>query len=320
MRYAVISDIHGNKPALDAVLSDARSQGLESFIVAGDYCLSGPWPDQCLSILRELERAVIIRGNEEYYLEYLKDKDQSQWTDGQMQISYWNYRNISDENLDWLLSLVPSREFSCNEISIHVSHQLDDYITDLPRIFFTHSSGIVERYKDEDVSPEQLQRDIAEAINQDDLLKSLISSLEEGIYIFGHSHIQWSYKVPGKNVYLINPGSCGLPLDGVRNTLPYTVLDIEDNGSVSIEERRVPFDLMGYAESIKATTQYSEAHVWSEVIMRELKSSREHLSFFLKFVEEYARGIGDEVRPFTVETWENAYKEWSRSQDDKSNA
>ena len=320
MRYAVISDIHGNKPALDAVLSDARSQGIESFIVAGDYCLSGPWPDQCLSTLRELERAVIIRGNEEYYLEYLKDKDQSQWTDGQMQISYWNYRNIRRENLDWLLSLVPSREFSCNEISIHVSHQLDDYITGLPRIFFTHSSGIVERYKDEDVSPEQLQRDIAEAIDQDDLFKSLISSLEEGIYIFGHSHIQWSYKVPGKNVYHINPGSCGLPLDGVRNTLPYTILDIEDNGSVSIEERRVPFDLMGYAESIKATTQYSEAHVWSEVIMRELKSSREHLSFFLKFVEEYARSIGDEVRPFTVETWENAYKEWSRSQDDKSNA
>jgi predicted phosphodiesterase len=320
MRYAVISDIHGNKPALDAVLSDARSQGIESFIVAGDYCLSGPWPDQCLSTLRELERAVIIRGNEEYYLEYLKDKDQSQWTDGQMQISYWNYRNIRRENLDWLLSLVPSREFSCNEISMHVSHQLDDYIKGLPRVFFTHSSGMVERYGYQDISHEQIQKDIAEAIDQDELLKSLISSLDEGVYIFGHSHIQWSYKVPDKDVYVINPGSCGLPLDGVRNTLPYTILDIDDNGNVSIEERRVPFDLMGYADSIKDTTQYSEAHVWSEVIMRELKSSGEHLSFFLKFVDEYARSIGDEVRPFTVETWENAYKKWSSSQDDKSNA
>lgn len=320
MRYAVLSDVHGNKPALDAVLSDARSQGVESFIVAGDYCLSGPWSDQCLSTLRELERAVIIRGNEEYYLEYLKDKDQSQWTDGQMQISYWNYRNIRGENLDWLLSLVPSREFECKGITIHISHQFDDYIKGLPRIFFTHSSGMVERYGYQDITHEQIQKDIAEEIDQDELLKSLISSLDEGVYIFGHSHIQWSYKVPGKDVYVFNPGSCGLPLDGVRNTLPYTILDIDDNGNVSIEERRVPFDLKGYADSIKDTTQYTEAHVWSEVIMRELKSSGEHLSFFLRFVDEYARSIGDEVRPFTVETWENAYKKWSSLQDDKSNA
>ncbi len=315
MRYAVISDVHGNKPALDAVLEDARSQGIENFIVAGDYCLSGPRPDQCLSTLRELERAVIIRGNEEYYLEYLKDKDQSLWTDGQMQISYWNYRNISRENLDWLLSLVPYREVVSDGITIHVSHQFDDYIKGLPRLFFTHSSGIVERYKDEGISHERLHRDITDAIDRDDRLKTLISSLEEGIYIFGHSHIQWSYKVPGKEVRLINPGSCGLPLDGVMNTLPYTILDIADNGNVSIEERRVPFDLQSYADSIKDTTQYTEARVWSEVIMRELKSSREHLSFFLKFVEEYAGSIGDEVRPFTVETWENAYREWIRSQD-----
>ena len=37
MRYAVLSDVHGNKPALDAVLEDARSQGIENIIVAGDY-------------------------------------------------------------------------------------------------------------------------------------------------------------------------------------------------------------------------------------------------------------------------------------------
>jgi len=315
MRYAVLSDVHGNKPALDAVLDDARSQGIENFIVAGDYCLSGPWPDQCLTTLKNLKDAVIIRGNEEYYLEHLKGRDQSKWTDGQMQISYWNYRNIRSDNLDWLLSLVSSREFICNGITIHISHQLDDYVSGLPRLFYTHSSGIVERYKDEDVTSKQLQRDIAEAIDQDEYMKSLISSLEEGIYIFGHSHMQWSYKVPDKNVCVINPGSCGLPLDGIRNTLPYTILDIDDNGDISIEERRVPFDLKSYAESIKDTTQYTEAHVWSEVIMRELKSSREHLSFFLKFAEEYARRIGDEVRPFTVETWENAYKEWSLSEE-----
>ena len=84
MRYAVISDIHGNKPAFDTVLADAKQQGIDDFIFAGDYCLSGPFSDECISTLREIENKVMIRGNEERYLENLIGKDQSKWTDGQM--------------------------------------------------------------------------------------------------------------------------------------------------------------------------------------------------------------------------------------------
>ena len=88
MKYAVISDIHGNKPALDAVLDDASQKGITDFIFAGDYCLSGPYPDECISTLREIENKKIIRGNEERYLENLIGKNQSKWTDGQMQVKF----------------------------------------------------------------------------------------------------------------------------------------------------------------------------------------------------------------------------------------
>ena len=50
-RFAVISDIHGNLPALNAVLDDARSRGISEFVFAGDYCLSGPFPDECIATL-----------------------------------------------------------------------------------------------------------------------------------------------------------------------------------------------------------------------------------------------------------------------------
>ena len=40
MRFAIISDIHGNLPALNAVLEDADNNNIENFIFAGDYCLS----------------------------------------------------------------------------------------------------------------------------------------------------------------------------------------------------------------------------------------------------------------------------------------
>ena len=40
MRFAIISDIHGNLPALDAVLEDTKNNNIDSFIFVGDYCLS----------------------------------------------------------------------------------------------------------------------------------------------------------------------------------------------------------------------------------------------------------------------------------------
>ena len=46
MKYAVISDIHGNLPALKVVLADAEKQGADAYIFGGDYCLSGPYPNE----------------------------------------------------------------------------------------------------------------------------------------------------------------------------------------------------------------------------------------------------------------------------------
>ena len=81
MKYAIISDIHGNFPAMQAVLKDVKEQGISSFIFAGDYCISGPWPDECIDAIRAIPEKFIIRGNEEKYLENLIDEDQSLWTD-----------------------------------------------------------------------------------------------------------------------------------------------------------------------------------------------------------------------------------------------
>ena len=310
-RLAVISDVHGNKPALDAVLMDAKRQGINEFLFAGDYCLSGPFPDECINTLRGIPNKQIVRGNEERYIEALEGADQSTWTDGQMQISYWNYINISAENRKWLSTLPKSIALSVNGRAILVSHQLDDYITGKPELFFTRSSRFAAKYGERNNSAETVKDDIEAEIERTPEFTCLLSGLADGVYIFGHSHLQWSYKVPGREVYLLNPGSCGLPLDCIRNTLPYAIVSVEENGQAAIQLRRIPFDLSAYAESIRHTTQYAGARVWSEVIMRELRTSREHLVFFLKFVEQYANDVGDARRPYSVETWENAFAEWA---------
>ena len=121
-RFAVVSDIHGNLPALNAVLEDAKSRGISGFIFAGDYCLSGPFPDECIAMLMMLDHTHIVRGNEEKYLENLIGKDQSDWTDGQMQVTYWCFRNVSAEHLRFLTALPHTIEFRVNGVKIHLSH------------------------------------------------------------------------------------------------------------------------------------------------------------------------------------------------------
>jgi diadenosine tetraphosphatase ApaH/serine/threonine PP2A family protein phosphatase len=61
---ALLYDIHGNLPALGAVLEDVSQQGEERFLLGGDYTLFGAWPVETVNLLRELD-AVWIRGNGE---------------------------------------------------------------------------------------------------------------------------------------------------------------------------------------------------------------------------------------------------------------
>jgi putative phosphoesterase len=68
MRVAVLADIHGNLPALNAVLRDVEAAGVDTVVLGGDLA-DGPMPAQTLDRLEELgERAVWVRGNSDRWL------------------------------------------------------------------------------------------------------------------------------------------------------------------------------------------------------------------------------------------------------------
>jgi predicted phosphodiesterase len=62
---ALLYDIHGNLPALEAVLDDARGAGAERWLLGGDFASWSPWPHETIELLRSLERSTWIRGNGE---------------------------------------------------------------------------------------------------------------------------------------------------------------------------------------------------------------------------------------------------------------
>lgn len=309
MRFAIVSDIHGNLPALNAVMEDAQKSNIDSFLFVGDYCLSNPYPDECISRIRNLDRKYSIRGNEESYLERLIGKDQSAWADGQMQISYYGYQKISPENMDYLLSMPEQMELVFHGIRLHMAHSSEAFIGDCEHREWA-TSKVAMRYKDRKITQKAFRTDIHRYFDGDEQFHGLLGGLENGIYIFGHSHIQWSYRADDGKKIFINPGSCGLPLDCIDGGIPYTILDISDKEDILVEERRVPFPVDEYIEILLQSDQYARANVWTKVIVKEWKTRREHTFFFLRFAEEYAARIGDVRRPFAVSTWEEAYALW----------
>lgn len=311
MRFAIVSDIHGNLPALNAVIEDAEKNQVDSFLFAGDYCISNPYPDECISRIRNLDKKYMIRGNEEKYLENLIGKDQSTWTDGQMQISYYCYQKISPDNREYLLSMPEQMKFVCDGVTLHVAHSSEEFITDCEHREWS-TAKVAARYKDRWLTQSAFRADIHKYFHENREFNRILGELEDGIYIFGHSHIQWNYRSNDGKKILINPGSCGLPLDCVDAGIPYTILDLSNNG-VMIEEKRVAFNMDEYIALLRKSDQFTKANVWSKVIIRELKAKREYMFSFLTYAEKYAAETGDCQRPFSVSTWEKAYELWEKS-------
>ena len=65
---AILYDIHGNLPALEAAIADAEAVGADGWLLGGDFASSSPWPRETIERLRSLRRATWIRGNGERWL------------------------------------------------------------------------------------------------------------------------------------------------------------------------------------------------------------------------------------------------------------
>lgn len=299
MKYAIISDIHGNLPALELAIADAQANGADAFLFAGDYCTNAPWGSAVADRLRSMPNALHVRGNEEDYLHL------PQGCDGQFQVTYWSARQLRPEQLAWLDTLPQQVDFEYEGVGVHMAHSSQAFIGNAA--YERRPSRLAQLYPDVPVTREIFLADTRRTLKESPVFHEMLSNLPKGVYIFGHSHNQWHARF-GDHLF-INPGSCGLNLDCAEFSAVYTLLSIE-KGVCSVEERRVPYDAESLIARVRQTEQYQAARVWSEVIFEEWRTCREQVSFFLRHVDEYARSIGDPRQPFAVDTWEAAYEEW----------
>ena len=300
MKYAVLSDIHGNAPALRLALADASAQGVDGYLLAGDYCISSPWGHEVVGILRELPNARIIRGNDEAHL------DVAPGDDGQFEVSRWCMSTLTPEDKAWLDALPETLTFDCGDVPITMAHSSQAFVGKCLHERF-RTSVLPGFYPDGSAARETLLRDFR-ALWEKEAFREHIAALDRGVYVFGHNHIQTWGEFDGR--VLVNPGSVGLPLDCSDFGACYSILTIED-GRVTVEERRIPYDVEALIDQVRASAQYASARVWSEIIFSEWRTCREKVYQFLHHCERYALSIGDDRRPFASSTWEAAYTQWA---------
>lgn len=301
MKYAVISDLHGNLPALEYALEDARANGADVFLFTGDYCTSAPWGSAIVDRLRSLPNAQYVRGNEERYL-HLPQGD-----DGQFEVTYWSSRQLRPEQLDWLDRLPENLTLDCEGVRLHLAHSSKAFIGSAEEGMCTWKLPL--RYPDGPVDRRRFLQDVRRTLTDSMDFQQSLRTLPKGVYLFGHTHSQWHMRF-GDHLFL-NPGSCGLNLDCSALGAAYTLLTVE-NGACRVEERRPVYDVEALIDQVKRSGQYAAARVWSELIFEEWRTGRERVCFFLHHAEQFAQSIGDSRRPFAKDTWERAYELWKK--------
>lgn len=185
----ILYDIHGNLPALDAVLADAQLAGADRFLLGGDYTLFGAWPLETLERLDGLN-ADWLRGNGE------------RWTANPaaaparepLRSALAACREVLPEARIARLGRLPAELTGDGTLFCHASPG-SDVIGFKPGAAFDEGMRLVH--------------------------------LEARRVIAGHTHVQFHRPSTIAGIELVNPGSVGLPLDGDRRAA-YALLDDDD--------------------------------------------------------------------------------------------
>jgi len=219
MRVAIFSDVHGNLSGLEAVLADVARHAPDLVVFAGDLCLMGPRPGDCLRRVRELRLPAVMGNTDE-------------WTAGSgappermREVLPWTQDQLTGDERDWLASLPfgltvsPTADPADDLRIVHANPR------DLNAILFpseTHQTAYWSAVRQSDAE-----------------LEPLLGGLTAAVLAFGHLHLpnqrRWGA------LSLVNVASVSMPGDGDARA-KYALLTWAD-GQWTAEHQRVAYDV-----------------------------------------------------------------------------
>ena len=176
MRVAAISDIHGNLPALEAVLADIEREGVDEIVVAGDS-VSGPWPAEVFDLLDSIG-ARIVRGNADRAEEVMAHSSE---------LGAWNADRLGASRVAMVTAWPLTLELA---------------VEGLGDVLLCHSTPTSD-------TP------IYTRITPDRELVELLGDVAADVLVCGHTHMQYDRRLT-TGLRVANPGSVGMPYESRR--------------------------------------------------------------------------------------------------------
>ncbi|HET9681006.1 MAG TPA: metallophosphoesterase family protein [Candidatus Limnocylindrales bacterium] len=235
VRIAVLSDVHGVAPALEAVRKAIKKEKPDLVLVAGDLVMNGPDPAGSIDTLRAMEGegAIVVQGNTDVAVADADYAAAFPWlleagvSDAIRLAAEWAHDALDDEQLAWLRRLPAERRVRVGDTLVLLTHA---------------SPGSQTQGFDRDLDPTAILERIART--------------DARVICCGHTHLpdvrEFGWKV------IVNDGSAGYVFDG-EPTASWALVTIGDPGddddgtpSVTTEIRRAEFDVLGVANAISA--------------------------------------------------------------------
>jgi predicted phosphodiesterase len=231
MRYALISDVHGNLPALDAVLRDidGRGSSVDSTYHLGDLVGYAPWPDEVVALLRD-RRISGVAGNYDSTVATAYKHCGCKYEDPRQEA-------LSHESYAWTLahtSAATKAQLAALPFRLDL-RPLGGHLNG-PTLTLVHGTPTLNTlYWTADRSDSFCTK-----------MAETAGARSGDVIAFGHTHVPWTREIGG--VHFVNTGSVGRPKDGDWRA-GYVVVEIGAN-AVQVELVRVVYDVERAATGI----------------------------------------------------------------------
>lgn len=230
MRYALISDIHANLPALEAVLADiAGRDGIDATYHLGDLVGYAPWPNEVVELLRA--RSIVgISGNLDSTVATNYKHCGCRYEDARQEA-------LSHESFAWTKAhVLPTTRVALAALPFRLDLRPLGGHESGPTVTLVHGTPTLNTVYWTEDRPDSFRAKMVE----------LAGARAGDVIAFGHTHVPWRAESGG--VHFVNTGSVGRPKDGDWRA-GYVLLEIEAE-RVGVEFVRVEYDVERAAHGI----------------------------------------------------------------------
>lgn len=274
LRLALLADVHGNLPALEAVLADAfRGGPVNAILVAGDIIMGAPYPTQVLDRLESLGAIMILGNRDRWLLRVDHGNPPEGWHRGQhCGVGRWTHRQLSVEQRQRLWPLPDKRVVTVGDAApILMVHGSPQSVTG---VLIPDDDPVVRaQYQTNKMTPQHFHRfSVAVAL----------AGVQEAVMVCGHTHLQWQQRAHDR--LAVNPGGAGEPLQGDPDAR-YALLHW-DGSDWTAELRRVPYDKGDLAGAYAASGLLEEGGGFARASLRNIETG-------LNFTGHYRMRVGD---------------------------